>query len=69
MAHSLDPSSTRFPMPQPETAIKPRGRGIYLLPNLLTTGCLFSGFYAIIAAIDHNFERAGMAVFAAMNAG
>jgi len=34
-------------------------RGIYLLPNLLTTGCLFSGFYAIVAAIDGNFERAG----------
>jgi CDP-diacylglycerol---serine O-phosphatidyltransferase len=42
------------------------GRGVYLLPNLLTTGTLFSGFYAIIAAIDHNFSRAGMAVFIAM---
>jgi CDP-diacylglycerol---serine O-phosphatidyltransferase len=41
-------------------------RGIYLLPNLLTTGCLFSGFYAIVAAIDGNFERAGEAVFVAM---
>src|SRR6202167_5023996 len=41
-------------------------RGIYLLPNLLTTGCLFSGFYAIVAAIDGNFERAGMAIFIAM---
>jgi CDP-diacylglycerol--serine O-phosphatidyltransferase len=41
-------------------------RGIYLLPNLLTTGCLFSGFYAIVAAIDGNYERAGMAVFIAM---
>src|ERR1700683_4144911 len=41
-------------------------RGIYLLPNLLTTGCLFSGFYAIVAAIDGNFERAGMAGFIAM---
>jgi CDP-diacylglycerol--serine O-phosphatidyltransferase len=45
---------------------RPLARGIYLLPNLLTTGCLFSGFYAIIAAIDGNFERAGMAVFIAM---
>jgi len=41
-------------------------RGIYLLPNLLTTGCLFSGFYAIIAAIDGSFERAGISVFIAM---
>jgi len=46
-------------------SIPPR-RGIYLLPNLLTTGCLFSGFYAIVAAIDGNFERAGIAVFVAM---
>jgi len=45
---------------------RPRRRAIYLLPNLLTTGCLFSGFYAIIAAIDGNFDHAGMAVFVAM---
>jgi len=45
---------------------RPRSRAIYLLPNLFTTGCLFSGFYAIIAAIDGNYERAGFAVFAAM---
>jgi CDP-diacylglycerol--serine O-phosphatidyltransferase len=48
-----------------ESATRPR-RSIYLLPNLLTTGCLFSGFYAIVAAIDGNFERAGVAVFVAM---
>ncbi|MFT3905416.1 MAG: CDP-diacylglycerol--serine O-phosphatidyltransferase [Steroidobacteraceae bacterium] len=52
---------------EPETPdLPPTRRGIYLLPNLLTTGCLFSGFYAIVAAIDGNFERAGMAVFIAM---
>jgi CDP-diacylglycerol---serine O-phosphatidyltransferase len=50
----------------PEQPARPRRRAIYLLPNLLTTGCLFSGFYAIIAAIDGNFERAGIAVFVAM---
>jgi CDP-diacylglycerol--serine O-phosphatidyltransferase len=42
------------------------GRGVYLLPNLLTTGTLFSGFYAIVAAIDGNFSRAGLAIFVAM---
>ncbi|MGH8250344.1 MAG: CDP-diacylglycerol--serine O-phosphatidyltransferase [Steroidobacteraceae bacterium] len=41
-------------------------RGIYLLPNLLTTCCLFGGFYAIIASIDGNFGRATIAIFAAM---
>jgi CDP-diacylglycerol--serine O-phosphatidyltransferase len=43
-----------------------RRRGIYLLPNLFTTGCLFSGFYAILAAIKGNFEAAAIAVFVAM---
>jgi CDP-diacylglycerol--serine O-phosphatidyltransferase len=32
----------------------------------LTTGCVFSGFYAIVAAIDQHFEHAGVAVFVAM---
>ncbi|MGQ0428337.1 MAG: CDP-diacylglycerol--serine O-phosphatidyltransferase [Gammaproteobacteria bacterium] len=41
-------------------------RGIYLLPNLLTTVCLFGGFYAIVAAIDGNFDRAAVAIFGAM---
>ncbi|HEY1492072.1 MAG TPA: CDP-diacylglycerol--serine O-phosphatidyltransferase [Steroidobacteraceae bacterium] len=45
---------------------RPRRKGIYLLPNLFTTGCLFSGFYAVVAAIDKNFDHAGLAVFVAM---
>ena len=45
---------------------RPPRRGIYLLPNLLTTCCLFAGFYAIVAAIDGNFERAAIGVFVAM---
>lgn len=47
-------------------AEKRPGKGIYLLPNLLTTGCLFSGFYATVAAIDKHFAVAGMAIFVAM---
>ena len=50
----------------PDTQRVPPSRGIYLLPNLLTTGCLFSGFYSIVAAIDRNFALAGLAVFIAM---
>ena len=42
-----------------------RNRGIYLLPNLLTTGGLFAGFYAILAAASGNFENACIAVFVA----
>ena len=43
-----------------------RPRGVYWLPNLLTTGALFAGFYAVVAAIDLRFEHAGAAVFVAM---
>ncbi len=41
-------------------------RGIYLLPNLFTTGALFAGFYAVVAAIDGKFQAAAVAVFVAM---
>jgi len=43
-----------------------RRRGIYLLPNLFTTAGLFSGFYAIVAAMAGKFEPAAIAVFVAM---
>jgi CDP-diacylglycerol---serine O-phosphatidyltransferase len=43
----------------------PRSRGIYLLPNLFTTGGLFAGFYAIIAASAGNYVDACIAVFIA----
>jgi CDP-diacylglycerol--serine O-phosphatidyltransferase len=43
-----------------------RRKGIYLLPNLLTTGGLFAGFYSIVASIDGNFMPAAWAIFAAM---
>jgi CDP-diacylglycerol--serine O-phosphatidyltransferase len=42
---------------------RPRGRGIYLLPNLFTTGGLFGGFFAIIAATQGRFEQACVAIF------
>jgi CDP-diacylglycerol--serine O-phosphatidyltransferase len=45
---------------------KIRHRGIYLLPNLFTTAALFSGFYAIVSAMDGNFANASIAIFVAM---
>lgn len=44
----------------------PRRRGIYLLPNLFTTAALFSGFYAIVMAMNGNFIDAAQAIFVAM---
>lgn len=41
-------------------------KGIYLLPNLFTTGALFSGFYAVVASMNGHFENAAIAIFVAM---
>jgi len=43
-----------------------RHRGVYLLPNLFTTGALFSGFYAVVNAMHGNFLQAAVAIFVAM---
>lgn len=51
---------------QDNPELKQRRRGIYLLPNLLTTAALFAGFYAIVAAMGGRFQAAAIAVFVAM---
>lgn len=43
-----------------------RRRGIYLLPNAFTTAALFAGFYAIVQAMNTNFDQATIAIFIAM---
>ncbi len=43
-----------------------RARGIYLLPNLFTSAALFSGFFAIVSAMNANYEQAAIAIFVAM---
>ncbi len=42
---------------------KRRRKPIYLLPNLLTSMSLFSGFYSMIAAVDGKFTYAANAIF------
>jgi len=49
-----------------EKPVKKRRRGIYLLPNLITTAALFAGFYGIIAGTQGKFELASVAIFIAM---
>jgi CDP-diacylglycerol--serine O-phosphatidyltransferase len=41
-------------------------RGIYLLPNLLTTAGLFSGFYAVVSSMNGHFISAAVAILIAM---
>lgn len=47
---------------EPVPRTPPRRRAIYLLPNLLTTGTIFAGFYGIVAAVDGNYRRAAIAI-------
>lgn len=39
---------------------------IYLLPNILTSGNLFFGFFSIISTINGSFRKAGFAILIAM---
>jgi len=48
-----------------ETPQKPR-KGIYVLPNLFTLAALFGGFYAIVMAMNNQFDLAAIGVFCAM---
>jgi len=55
--------------PQPDSTVaqsRLRRRGIYLLPNLFTTAALFAGYYAIVQAMNGNFEHSAIAIFIAM---
>jgi CDP-diacylglycerol--serine O-phosphatidyltransferase len=47
------------PVPRPK-------KGIYLLPNLLTTGALFGGFFAVLSGFSGGYEIAAIAIFVAM---
>jgi CDP-diacylglycerol--serine O-phosphatidyltransferase len=51
---------------QSATDSHPRSSGIFLLPNLFTTGALFCGFYAVIAGMKGDFYAGAVAVFVAM---
>ena len=51
---------------KPLISAEHRRRGIYILPNLFTTANLFAGFYAIVQAMNGNFEHSAIAIFIAM---
>ena len=48
-----------------ESGEKVTRKGVYLLPNLFTTGALFGGFFAIVAAMQGDYATAALAIFAA----
>jgi len=61
-------SNTDEPLTQEldEEPVRPRRKGVYVLPNLFTLAALFGGFYAIVMAMNDRFEQAAIGIFCAM---
>jgi CDP-diacylglycerol---serine O-phosphatidyltransferase len=51
--------------PDTEPALRPRRKGLYVLPNAITLAALFCGFYGIVMAMNGRFEVACIAIFCA----
>lgn len=74
-AHPWRRRSARRDPPSPYEGVAPVAeaaepqrphKGIYLLPNAFTTAALFSGFFAIVQAMNLQFNTAVLAIFASM---
>ena len=59
-------SDNSNPLVESEGQVKKPAKGIYVLPNLITTAGLFAGFYAIMQARLGHFEAACLAIYASM---
>lgn len=46
--------------------VRPRRKGIYILPNLFTLAALFGGFYAVVMAMNGRFDQSAVGIFCAM---
>lgn len=49
-----------------QVLVRKRRKGIYILPNLFTLAALFGGFYAVVMAMNAQFDQAAIGVFCAM---
>jgi CDP-diacylglycerol--serine O-phosphatidyltransferase len=61
-ADTTAPSAVRPPARLVDVPLR---KGVYILPNLLTTGGLFCGFYSVIASLRGDFLLAAIAIMAA----
>ncbi len=50
---------------RPRRAATPLRKGVYLLPNLITTGGLFAGFYSITCCLRSDFRWAAISIIVA----
>lgn len=45
---------------------RPKKKGIYMLPNMITLAALFGGFYAVVMAMNGRYDLATTGIFVAM---
>lgn len=62
--HQRDEQNVDFEVHEIEAVSGNRHKGVFLLPNLITSGALFAGFYAIVCAVNGDFVYAAMAIIA-----
>jgi CDP-diacylglycerol---serine O-phosphatidyltransferase len=55
----LDDASHAAPAP-----LRPKRKGLYVLPNAISLAALFAAFYAIVMAMNGRFESAAYGIFA-----
>ena len=47
-----------------QTPLRPKRKGLYILPNAISLAALFASFYAIVMAMNGRFESAAYGIFA-----
>ena len=60
----IQPNLSIVPEPR-RRRIPPLRSGVYILPNLFTTGCLVAGFYSIICTHDARYRTAAYMILLA----
>ena len=49
-----------------QTVVRKRRKGLYILPNMFTLAALFGGLYAILMAVNFEFDKAAVGIFCAL---
>jgi len=60
-----DSSDAFDDLAQPATPMRPKRKGLYVLPNAISLAALFASFYAIVMAMNGHFELSAYGIFSA----
>ena len=59
-----DPRETFHERRVASAPLRPKRKGLYVLPNAISLAALFAAFYAIVMAMNSRFEAAALGIFA-----